>query len=49
MKSMETITIPTCLWVVRKNLTSIMKLLLVGFYGLLWFWLVQVKFDSCFL
>ena len=28
---METITSPTCLWVVRKNLTSIMKVLLVGF------------------
>ena len=28
---METITNHTCLWVVRKNLTSIMKVLLVGF------------------
>ena len=34
MESMETITSPTCLWVVRKNLTSIMKVLLVGFCGL---------------
>ena len=32
--SMETIRSPTCLWVVRKNLTSIMKVLLVGFCGL---------------
>ena len=32
--SMKTITNPTCLWVVRKNLTSIMKVLLVGFCGL---------------
>ena len=31
---METITSHTCLWVVRKNLTSIMKVLLVGFCGL---------------
>ena len=31
------------------SLTSIMKVLLVGFCGLLWFWLVQVKFWSCFL
>ena len=30
---METITSPTCLWLVRKNLTSIMKVLLVGFVG----------------
>ena len=30
---METITSHTCLWVVRKNLTSIMKVLLVGFCG----------------
>ena len=29
----ETITSLTCLWVVRKNLTSIMKVLLVGFCG----------------
>ena len=33
-QGMETITSPTCLWVVRKNLTSIMKVLLVGFCGL---------------
>ena len=32
--SMETITSHTCLWVVRKNLSSIMKVLLVGFGGL---------------
>ena len=30
-QGMETITNSTCLWVVRKNLTSIMKVLLVGF------------------
>ena len=37
---METITSHTCLWVVRKNLTSIMKVLLVrfvGFSGFGWF------------
>ena len=45
---METILSPTYLWVIRKNLTSIMKVLLVGFCGLLRFWLVQVKFGSCF-
>ena len=28
--SMETITSHTCLWIVRKNLSSIMKVLLVG-------------------
>ena len=33
-QGMKTITSPTCLWVVRKNLTSIMKVLLVGFCGL---------------
>ena len=33
-QGMETITSHTCLWVVRKNLTSIMKVLLVGFCGL---------------
>ena len=31
---MKTIISPTCLWVVRKNLTSIIKVLLVGFCGL---------------
>ena len=31
---METITSHTCLWIVRKNLTSIIKVLLVGFCGL---------------
>ena len=31
---METITSHTCLRVVRKNVTSIMKVLLVGFCGL---------------
>ena len=34
---METITNHTCLWVVRKNLTSIMKVLFVGFSGFGWF------------
>ena len=37
---METNTSPTCLWVVRKNLTFIMKvcwLVLVGFSGFGWF------------
>ena len=41
---METITSHTCLWLVRKNLTSIMKVLLlvfVGFSGFGWF-------KSCF-
>ena len=33
-QGMETITSHTCLWIVKKNLTSIMKVLLVGFCGL---------------
>ena len=37
---METFTSPTCLWVFRKNLTSIMKVLLVGWF--LWALVVLV-------
>ena len=33
-QGMETIASPTCLWVVKKILTSMMKVLLVGFCGL---------------
>ena len=33
-QGLETITSPNCLWVVRKNLISIIKVLLVGFCGL---------------
>ena len=45
---METITSHTCLWVVRKNLTSIMKVLLVGFVGFSGFGWFKSSFGVVF-